>query len=345
MTMQGDTLFDSYSLDVSEREVRGGPFALDIKADALRMVRLFWQALVQLAPRGMTSSYLRRPNLRFERIAVQVRCPEGLCARVAGEQVCFSAEDVCASRVEVQLGVGEGGAKMAILGDTRIRLSDATLTKEAAVVGFLAVQDLDANITALSCASFQLAVLSEEQKAWKPGARVRMRNMKNKAFEGRQGSLVEWRSDVSRWYVKLDGQDNLLSVSQTRLRLYAKPWRVDLSLDSVEANVTDSFIVSIDQHIMSLQDVLCEMVLHSATLQSRPLGLRIQGGDVLSVAGLSRASGLLPGSHVVAVGSKREGRVDLATCNLPVVLLSKPPPALVEATWRIRAFEFKARRK
>merc|ERR1740129_461152 len=123
MTMQGDTLFDSYSLDVSEREVRGGPFALDIKADALRMVRLFWQALVQLAPRGMTSSYLRRPNLRFERIAVQVRCPEGLCARVAGEQVCFS--------------VGEGGAKMAILGDTRIRLSDATLTKEAAVVGFL----------------------------------------------------------------------------------------------------------------------------------------------------------------------------------------------------------------
>jgi len=37
---------------------------------------------------------------------VQVRCPERLCARVTVEQLHVTPDDVCANRVEVQLGVG-----------------------------------------------------------------------------------------------------------------------------------------------------------------------------------------------------------------------------------------------
>jgi len=283
-------------------------------------------------------------GLRMDRFAVQVLCPDGVRSHISLEQISLTPELARASTVELQLGVGEGGAKMTIDGDVTARFGGRAWLRQAAFQGFAAIQDLDAHEMALHCPLMSFDMLSEDRSAWVPGTRVQFRNVSKKVYEGREGSLVQWNPETSKWLLRLDGQADCVSAAAEKLQLCAHPWRCNLTLDRVDTNTTERFLADIDKHLLVLGEVLREVNLRTTTLRQRPLGLQIKDGGLLAVAGPASAMGLLPGCHIVAVDGAREGLVDLTIAELPIAMLTEPPSRQAIVTFNISRFVLNAKR-
>jgi len=311
------------------------------------MMKVFAEGISSIVPsREVLGASPPRPRVEVDYIGLQVMCPQALHVFAYGEQLTFEGDCLRLQSAECQLHAGEEGAILRFEGAVKASMLEGGATlKQVLSQGSFTIRDVAADAVALKCPDVKLQLVCHEDRAWKPGAKVRFSGMLNKSFEGKRATLVEWLPRAGKWRVRLDGREDSFSASQDKLRLCALPWDIRLDISQpVELSASDYFTNRLHEHALVLADVFREASLLSTALRQRPLGLRIDKGDVVAVAGFVRESGLLPGGRVIAVGSTRQGNVDLSTCSLPTILLTSPAPPEVTCNWRTSAFELHSRR-